>query len=336
MAGENGTPLAGTTPYTQSQTNSSGLASYAAPFTMDVLGRGQALTTMDPYHQYMGQRVAGFDPLQQQAGWSMSGLNSGNMYGQASNFATMGGTYQPSTLNFGQGQAQQYMSPYMQNVIDVSNNELARQSNIQGNYDDAKAAQAGAFGGSRQAIVDAERERNLSQMQNNNQLQGLQAAYSNAQGQFNQDQSRQQADAQYANNAALNAAGVLGGLGQQTFQNQLTAGQLGQNYRQQQLNNNYTDFQSAVRHPYDQLNFMNNLVKGLPGSTSTSTLTNTPTSPSTNWVEDLGRLSSGISTIGSIWDKVSPWFSGSGMAAGGVVQHGLGAGALARLQEAYK
>jgi hypothetical protein len=76
---------------------------------------------------------------------------------------------------------QAYMSPYMQNVVDVQNREAARASGIQGTQQQAQATQAGAFGGGRDAIMRAERERNLAMLQNQNQAQGQQAAYQQAQ-----------------------------------------------------------------------------------------------------------------------------------------------------------
>jgi hypothetical protein len=76
---------------------------------------------------------------------------------------------------------QSYMSPYMQNVVDVQNREAARNSAIQGTQEQAQAAKAGAFGGSRDAIMRAERARNLATLQNQNQAQGLQSAYQQAQ-----------------------------------------------------------------------------------------------------------------------------------------------------------
>ena len=76
---------------------------------------------------------------------------------------------------------QAYMSPYMQNVVDVQNREAARASGIQGTQQQAQATQAGAFGGGRDAIMRAERERNLATLQNQNQAQGQQAAYQQAQ-----------------------------------------------------------------------------------------------------------------------------------------------------------
>ncbi len=76
---------------------------------------------------------------------------------------------------------QAYMSPYMQNVVDVQNREAARASGIIGTQQQAQATQAGAYGGGRDAIMRAERERNLAMLQNQNQAQGMQAAYQQAQ-----------------------------------------------------------------------------------------------------------------------------------------------------------
>jgi hypothetical protein len=74
-----------------------------------------------------------------------------------------------------------YMSPYMQNVVDVQNQEAQRGADIAGNVRGAQAAKAGAFGGSRQAIENAEAQRNLALIKNQNQAQGLQQAYQQAQ-----------------------------------------------------------------------------------------------------------------------------------------------------------
>jgi len=76
---------------------------------------------------------------------------------------------------------QSYMSPYMQNVVDAQNLEAKRQAGIAGTQQQSEATKAGAFGGGRDAIMRAERERNLSTMMNQNQAQGLQSAYQQAQ-----------------------------------------------------------------------------------------------------------------------------------------------------------
>jgi hypothetical protein len=97
-----------------------------------------------------------------------------------------------TTGNFiDQGQAASYMNPYQQQVTDIQKREAQRQAGIASTQRGAQAAGAGAFGGSRQAIMDAEAARNLGTQMNDIQAQGSNAAYQQAMAQFNADQARQ-------------------------------------------------------------------------------------------------------------------------------------------------
>jgi hypothetical protein len=97
--------------------------------------------------------------------------------------------------------ASQYMNPYTQNVVDVQQREAQRAADIATTGRNAQAVGAGAFGGSRQAIMDAEAARNLATQKGDIQAQGLNAAYGQAQQAFQQDQARQ-LQAQQANQQA--------------------------------------------------------------------------------------------------------------------------------------
>lgn len=107
---------------------------------------------------------------------------------------------------------QALMSPYIQNVLDVQNKEMQRQADVAGTVRGAQAARAGAFGGSRQAIENAEANRNLAMMKNANTAQALQQAY-------------QQAQAQQQFGANLNLQGLSSA--QQGLGTALQGGQLG-------------------------------------------------------------------------------------------------------------
>lgn len=107
---------------------------------------------------------------------------------------------------------QALMNPYTQNVLDVQNKEMQRQADIAGTQRGAQAARAGAFGGSRQAIENAEANRNLAMMKNANQAQALNQAY-------------QQAQAQQQFGANLNLQGLSSA--QQGLGTALQGGQLG-------------------------------------------------------------------------------------------------------------
>jgi hypothetical protein len=124
------------------------------------------------------------------------------------NAAQMGPAERVNTQSFAQpGSADAYMSPYMQNVVDIQKREAARQSGIQGLQQQAQAVSAGAFGGSRDAIMRAERERNLAQQTGDIQAQGSQAAYQQAQQQFNAEQQARLQAQQANQQAGINVGG---------------------------------------------------------------------------------------------------------------------------------
>jgi hypothetical protein len=118
------------------------------------------------------------------------------------------------------------MSPYMQNVVDFQKQSALRDYQIAQPMRQAEAVSKGAFGGSRQAIVDAEAQRNL-----NTQLQGIQAT--GTQKAFEDAQRQQQFGAQLGLQGLQAGYGGLG-LGIQGAQTglqgvgaQQAAGQLG-------------------------------------------------------------------------------------------------------------
>lgn len=103
--------------------------------------------------------------------------------GQFANQFRAPSTYQAGTFNTGLGpvgSVQSYMSPYTSGVTDVVSREARRQADIARQAEQARLAQAGAYGGSRQAIMEAERQRNLSQQLEDVTTKGLQSAYDRA------------------------------------------------------------------------------------------------------------------------------------------------------------
>ena len=114
----------------------------------------------------------------------------------------MGPAEQVRTQSFAApGSAEAYMSPYMQNVVDVQQREAQRQADIAGTQLSSQATKSGAFGGGRQAIMQAEAARNLAQQKGDIQATGSQAAYQQAQQQFNAEQAAR-LQAQQANQGA--------------------------------------------------------------------------------------------------------------------------------------
>lgn len=252
-----------------------------------------------PYVAYGSQRLAGFDPLQLTAQQAVANITPSQQLGPATQFASSAGMkagnlqYTPMGVQTGSftqpGMADAYMSPYLQNVVDIQAREARRQSEIDRNKAQAQAVGQGAFGGSRSAIVEAERQRNLGQQIGDIQQKGQQAAYEQAQNLYNTEQQRalqaaQQTEAsrQFGANiglqglqAQLQAAGQLGSLGGQQFQQQTdiinalnAAGAQRQGLTQQQLSQDYQDFLTQKQFPYQQLAFMAEMLKGVPSQTT--------------------------------------------------------------------
>jgi len=106
-----------------------------------------------------------------------------NISGQAENYARQAANAQQNYAAQATNPAayQQYMSPYMQGVVDVQNQAAQRNADIASTQRGAQFARAGAYGGARQAIENAEANRALQSTLNANQAQGLQNAYGQAQ-----------------------------------------------------------------------------------------------------------------------------------------------------------
>jgi hypothetical protein len=119
-----------------------------------------------------------------------------------------GSTKAASTQSFTDaGTAAKYMSPYTQAVTNIQTREADRLAGIEATKRGAQAASAGAFGGSRQAIMDAEAARNLATQKGDIIARGQQDAYQQAMAQFNAEQgyglTAQQANLQAGLQSAL-------------------------------------------------------------------------------------------------------------------------------------
>jgi hypothetical protein len=104
-----------------------------------------------------------------------------------------GMTYDPNTFQggiFGTAEAQQYMNPYLQAALQPQLEEARRQAAISRLGEAGRLTQAGAFGGSRQAIMESEGDRNLQTSLSDITGTGYANAYQQAMQQFNADQAR--------------------------------------------------------------------------------------------------------------------------------------------------
>ena len=219
----------------------SSLSNWAGPYVTNMLGQGQALASQ-PYQAYAGQLTAGTSPLQQQAFQGAQGLATPT---------NMGG-FTPQSFT-GQGTAQQYMNPYLQQALDPQLAEARRQSQITQTQNAGKLTGAGAYGGGRQAIMDAETQRNLATNLADITGRGYMNAYDKAMQQFNTEQQAAQQAQNLTNQYGLNVLGQQAGLGQ-----------LQRGIESEAVAADRAQFEEERLNPYKMVQFQQSLLSGLP------------------------------------------------------------------------
>ena len=192
----------------------SSLSNWAGPYVTDMLGKGQALSNQ-PYQAYTGPLTAGSSPLQNQAFQGIANLTVPTGMGDAadtagqvadqfgnmeynpnqydSNYVSPADRYSASDVNtqrFDTAAAEQYMNPYLQTALNPQLEEARRQSELQRIQEAGRLTQAGAYGGSRQAIMEAEGNRNLATQMARITGEGYNTAYNQAGQMFTADQNR--------------------------------------------------------------------------------------------------------------------------------------------------
>jgi hypothetical protein len=335
----------------QTQTQISELPDWAKGYAKSTLAKTEALTDINqnPYQAYGANRIAGFSPLQQQSQQNAANMKTsgatgfGTQLAGAAGLGALGAQYDPTQFQAGQfdgGSAQQYMSPYMQNVVDIQQREAQRQGDIAGTQLASQATKSGAFGGGRQAIMEAEANRNLATQKGDIQARGLQSSYEQAQAQFNADQARRMQAQQLAEQSkqygagygmqglqtALQGAGQLGTLGGQEFAQGMDINKLQNAYggqqqalQQQGLTQAYEDFQNQRNYPYKQLGFMSDMIRGLPLGQQSTRQVYEPAPSTTSQLAGIGTAAYGLSKF---------------MAEGGVTSEANVSSILSKLSDA--
>ena len=229
-------PLAG-----QQTGTESSLSNWAGDYVTNMLGKGQALSET-PYQAYTGPLTAGASGLQQQAFQGVAGLT----------LPTNMGAFTPQSFT-AQGTAQQYMNPYIQASLDPQLNEARRQAEISRLGDAARLSKAGAYGGSRQAIMESELNRNLMGKMADITGIGYNTAYDKAANQFNIEQGRGLEAQTAANQYGLSALGRQADLGaiQRGIEGEGIAADYGQ-------------FKEERDFPFKQVQYQQSLLQGMP------------------------------------------------------------------------
>lgn len=257
-------------PPAPTQTSQITIPEYAQPYMENLLGRAEALTT-SPYQTYGGERLTELDPLQTQAYQNVSQMQTPGQFDFATGLAGAGGL---GSLAAGQnyfnmatspGAQQAFMSPYMQNVVDVQKAAAirdAQKAQLAGNLG---AARQGTYGGARQLLATTERERALQGQLGEIQAKGLQGAYEDA---IRSMQFGTQAGLTGAGQG-IQAATTLGQLGATEAATGLDIAKAQEQFgaaqrqaQQQALDLQYQDFLAQQQYPYLQLGFMSDILRG--------------------------------------------------------------------------
>ncbi len=257
-------------PSQPTQTSSVTIPEYAKPQVERLLGKAEAATDA-PYQAYGGQRIAEASPEQQAARAGVAGMTQPGQFAAGTGLVGAGGL---SSLAAGQqymgmatdpGAQQAFMSPYMQNVLDVQKQQAVRDAQQQQLAANLGSVRQGTYGGARQTLAMTERERNLQDQLAKIQATGLQSAYDQA---IKSMQFGTQAGIQGAGQAAQ-AGAALGQLGTQQqaagielAKAQEAFGGMGQAERQKALDQAYQDFITQQQYPYKQLGFMSDILRG--------------------------------------------------------------------------
>lgn len=263
-------------------TSSSTLSEWAGPYVTDMLGKAQAIAAQ-PYQTYQGPLTAGESSLQQKYFQGLGNLAFPQQLGQsftsgaAPTLPTMTATGTaagaPGAAPQPSGPASQYMNPYLNAVLAPQLSELQRQAQIAQMNQASKLTGAGAYGGSRQAIMDAELQRNLLQEANKTIGAGYASAYDKALQQYNLEQGQ-----------AKDLASMIAGAGKEQ-----------RAIEQEGITADLNEFLTQRDYPKTQVQFLQSMLQGLP----ISTVTNTPAQQS-----GIGQLSTTIGGVGSLIESL--------------------------------
>ncbi len=219
----------------------SSLSNWAGPYVTEMLGKGQALAN-EGYNAYMGPLTAGASELQDAA---FQGI--GNLSLPTDQMGVGGYEQQQFTGDV----AQQYMNPYLQASLNPQLEQARRQAGITAAQNANKFA--GAYGGSAQALFNAEANRNLGQNLSAITGQGYADAYDRGLQQFNTAQDRAMTAQDKVNLYGTSGLAALADLGsvQRGIESEgITADRM--------------QFEEERDFPYRQVQYMQSLLQQLP------------------------------------------------------------------------
>ena len=214
-----------------------------------LFGAAQAVANQ-PFVPYTGARVAGFSPDQLRQFQATRGLfETGMQYDPMTGLAGLAQAPTPSLLETDIGA---YQSPYTQQVIETTLGDIRREQDIAQRKAQESAIRAGAFGGSRSAIMEAEATRPYVEQMARTSAGLREAGFGRALGAAESDIERQMRGRQMQ-------AGLLGGLQAEQARRLGMLGGIGtqqQMLQQRALDVPYQEFQRALAYGPQQIGLL--------------------------------------------------------------------------------
>ena len=232
----------------------------------ELFSRAQGVS-QQPFLPYTGPMVAGFSPDQLRQFQATRGLfETGMQFDPTKGLQTLAQEARPVTGQVGSlltADIGAYQSPYQQQVIDATMRDIQRQADIARTGAQERAIRAGAFGGSRSAILEAESQRPFAEVMARTAAEQRERGYGQALGAAESDIARQMQMAQFAPELELRAraqqAGLLGGLQGQQLTGLGLLGGIGQQQQalqQRAIDAQRGEFQRALGYGPQQISLL--------------------------------------------------------------------------------
>jgi hypothetical protein len=206
--------------------------------------------------------VGAYQPFLQQAGAGLTGAMQ----------TAAGASMDPTAY-------QAFMDPYLEDVVQRAQSDIGRQGQIQEQAAAAKAVGSGAFGGSRQAVLQGEIGRNTLEQQARTGERLRSAGFAQA-SKLAQDAAQQQLKQAQLSGALSQGIAGLGQMAQtagvQDINTLLGIGGLQQQQEQTGLNIGQQNLLAQQQLPFQQIGFLSDIFQGVPALQQTTSQTTLP------------------------------------------------------------
>jgi hypothetical protein len=256
------------------------LAPFQEQFLADIFASAKALTGEGSQMPFSEQQLAALSPAQQQAIASALGgiggfqpfLDQGSAAVQQGIAGAQGATFDPTSY-------QQFMDPFTEDVIARTQQDIADKGAQQQLKAQAAGVGQGAFGGSRQAVLQGQIAADTMDQQARTGAQLRSQGFQQAQNLAQQAAQQQLRQAQLAGQLGVSQAG-LGQLGQQMgvqdINTLLGIGSLQQGQTQKELDVARANELAEQGLPFQQIGFLSDIFRGVPALQQTFTSQTTP------------------------------------------------------------